>query len=123
MATEIFFDRDQGFSIVKRSGKIASGEMIEGTRKLVSDPIFKEMKKSLTILQDVDFSDVSAAELEDYASFCENHIPDIQIAIVAPGDLEFGISRRFQMLFGVEKVFVSRDMDRAVDWLGIGLPE
>lgn len=45
----------------------------------------------------------------------------IQRAVVAPGDLDFGISRQFQLIYDLsdEQFAVFRDLTDALDWLGI----
>ena len=48
-------------------------------------------------------------------------ISRVQMAIVAPGDLEFGIARRFQAIYELpEDVFaVFRDEKKALAWFGL----
>lgn len=52
-------------------------------------------------------------------------ISRVQMAIVAPRDLEFGISRRFQVIYELsdEAFAVFRSLDDALTWLGIDDPQ
>jgi hypothetical protein len=49
----------------------------------------------------------------------------IQRAVVAPGDLDFGISRQFQLIYDLpdEQFGVFRDLAEALDWLGVETPQ
>lgn len=99
------------------------GELMQGTRELESDPLFKNMEKRLSDVSEADFSDISAHEMEEHAQYCAINLKDLKIAVIAPGDLLYGLARRFEILSNKENILVTQDMSEALSWLGVTLPE
>ncbi len=97
--------------------------MLQGTKDLESNPLFKNIKKSLSDVSAGDFSDISADEFESHAQYCATKLQDLQIAIIAPSDLLYGIARRFEILSNKKNILVTREMDEALAWLDVTLPE
>lgn len=123
MATEIVIDNKQYTAFIKRTGLIKPGEMLQGTKDIISDPSFAEIRKSLSDISTADFSDISADEFEWHARYCREKFTGIKVAIVAPRDDLFGITRRFEILSDMKELLVTRDVNEALSWLDIALPE
>lgn len=123
MTTKIVFDNEQGTAFIMRTGHINPGEMLKGTKDLESNPSFKKIRKSLSDASTADFSDISPNEFESHARYCATRLKDLKIAIVAPSELLYGIARRFEILSNKEDILVTREMDEALSWLDVTLPE
>jgi hypothetical protein len=123
MATKIVFDQEQGTAFIRRWGHIAPGEMQKGTLDLEAHPLFKTITKSLSDASEADFSEISSDELESHAEYCAPRLRHIKIAIIAPSDLLYGLARRFAILSEKENILVTKDMNQALAWLEVTLPE
>ena len=123
MATKIVFDHEQETAFIKRTGHIDPGEMLRGTEDLISNPLFKSMRKSLSDVSTADFSDIPTKEFEAHAEYCSTVLKGLFVAIFAPDDLSFGISRRFETLSNKRNTLVTRDIQKALSWLDVTLPE
>ena len=58
------------------------------------------------------------------AQVCSHLVPPaprVKLALVAPGNLEFGIARQFQSIYELpdEVFFVARSLEGALAWLGL----
>ena len=123
MTTKMVIDKKQATAFIRRTGRLKPGEMLQGTKELISDPLFKNMKKSLGDVSKADFSDISTDELEFHARYCRDKFKGLKIALVAPSDLLYGLTRRFEILSEMDHLLVTRDMDEALSWLEVALPE
>lgn len=123
MSTKVVIDNEQSAAFIRRTGHINPGEMLKGTRDLESNPSFKNLRKSLSDVSAADFSDISADEFESHARYCATRLKDLKIAIVASSDLSYGISRRFEILSNKGNILVTREMNEALSWLDVTLPE
>jgi hypothetical protein len=126
MATRIVYDNDQGAAFIRRTGRINPGEMLKGTMDLESNPLFGDTSKGLSDVSAADFSGISAGELEYHAQYCATRLRDFKMAIVAPSDVLYGLSRRFEILShnnGKENLLITREMSEALSWLDVVLPE
>jgi len=117
------FDKNQDTVFIKRTGHIKPGEMLDGFKKIESNPFFGGMKKALADATAADFSDIPTEEFEAYGSYCGTRLKNIKIATVAPSDLSFGLGRMFTMLSNLETILVARTMEEALSWLNVTLPE
>ena len=61
--------------------------------------------------------------LRAYAQYCKTTLRNVEFAIIAPNDLTFGIARMFEMLSELENIYVTREVDDALAWLEVTLPE
>ena len=123
MATKIVFDNEQEAVFIKLAGYINPGQMLKETKNLVSNPLFNNIRKSLNDVSTADFSDITAAEFESHAHYCASKLKGLKIAIYAPTDLLFGISRRFEMMSTKKNILIAREMKEALSWLDVTLPK
>jgi len=116
---------DGALLVFKGSGVLTGLELIETTRKLVeSGDAVRRVRRTLALFDQVTQVDVSADDvrrlIEVDRSLVEL-IPRTTIAIVAPKDELFGLSRMWEMMVGVPgwetRVFRSRADAEA--WLSI----
>jgi hypothetical protein len=101
-------------------GVVADPDLLLHARTLSRDARFAPHYHQLTDARDVSRLDVTAAGVETLA----NVVPfgaGARRAIVAGSDAAFGMARMFEMLRGTkeDEIFVFRDMDAALRWLGL----
>ncbi len=124
MSFKFKIDTVKRIVFVKRFGLILPGEFGNALQEITCHPDFKNIDKLLTDATDSDVSTISTAELTKHAAFCKNKIKHLTVAIIAPKDLTFGISRMFEILSDLENIKVVREKKDALGWLKIkNLPE
>ncbi|HVR85993.1 MAG TPA: hypothetical protein VMU54_16855 [Planctomycetota bacterium] len=116
--------RDQGsFLILKGSGVLSGRELIETTRKLIgAGDAVRLVRFTLVLFDEVATVEVSADDvrrLVEVDKVLMKLIPRRVIAIVAPQDELFGLSRMWEMLVGVPgwETRVFRSRPEADAWL------
>ncbi len=120
MSTKLKFDTKNRILFMKRYGSIQPGELADEIQKVVSHSDYNSVDRIISDLTESDFTTVSTAEMNKFAEFCRNKFNDISaIALIAPKDLSFGISRMFVILSSLENVEVFREKKDALDCLGI----
>ncbi|HEV3027318.1 MAG TPA: hypothetical protein VG457_07075, partial [Planctomycetota bacterium] len=98
--------RDQGsFLILKGSGALTGRELIETTRELIeAGDAVRRVRFTLILFDEVARVEVSADDvrrLVEVDKVLMKLIPRTLIAIVAPKDELFGLSRMWEMMVGV----------------------
>ena len=120
MSTKFKFDTKNRILFVKRYGSIQPGELTDEIKKITSYSDYNSVDRLLSDLTESNLTAVSTDELERHAGLCRNKFKDLTaVALVAPKDLAFGISRMFEVLSNLENVEVFRKKKDALDWLGI----
>ncbi len=122
MPIRMVIERDIGLIRTTASGRVTGLDLVEYYRRLRAHPDFRSNLNEIFDAAQVDAVDVTAEDVRTLSSiteeFTKRGLP-VRVAIVAPGDLEFGMSRMYEMLqvqsINVLKVF--RDRKTAEDWL------
>jgi hypothetical protein len=118
----IAYNVDQGSNVVRlrASGTLVPDDLVSLWRDLETDPRIGSWRAIF------DMTDVTEIALDaDYLRTLAHRrpsfpfrTPDERVAIVAPSDVAFGMSRMFSQLAGSEDTMrVFRDVKDAEDWL------
>ena len=107
------------------SGVINESEFVESlNRHLNNDPEkFKKYRFSLTDLSDVSELNLSSDAIREHSSACIRAAgvnPDAIVAVVAPNDLGYGLSRMWEILSSDEiawEINVFRNKEEARMWI------
>ena len=114
------WDPESGIVTLKVEGTIVLSQAIEVTEEMYRDPRFQEPTRVLWDLRGGSF-DWETSELLEFASFVERSraVGRGRAAVLAPSDLEFGLSRIYQAYSedSPVEVRVWRDYDEAWSWL------
>jgi hypothetical protein len=122
MPIRMVIERDIGLIRTTASGRVTGHDLVEYYRRLRAHPDFRSNLNEIFDATLVDTVDVAAEDVRALSSITEEftkHGVPVRVAIVAPGDLEFGMSRMYEMLqvqsINVLRVF--RDRKTAEDWI------
>ncbi len=104
---------------MKRIGPSLPHDIINEMQEITRHPDFQSAEKFLSDLTEADLAMISTEALTEYAQFCTHELKNMSVAIVAPVDLSYGISRMFEMLADIPKIKVFKERDEALEWLEI----
>ena len=118
---DLRIDMEKDIAYIKLSGKMDAPAFLDALESTVSD---KRYKKGMGRLWDLTHVDLSALESKAVVELGQ-HLPpfppgigDVKVAFVAPGNVEFGLCRMFEMTCqGAAKIQVFRTMAEAEQWL------
>lgn len=118
--SEISMYPKQQLAVVLRSGDLSLEQLIEGVNTLFADPAFNNITNIISDLTHASLV-VKGEEFTKYAEHCRRlpRASAIAVAIVAPGDANFGLSRMFQTVSQLPRMFVVRSLPEAYERLGI----
>ncbi len=120
MSTKFKFDIESRILFVKRFGSIKPGELTDEMQQITSHSDYKGIDRLLSDLTESDLTAISTEELERHAELCRSKFKNLSaVALLAPEDLAFGVSRMFEVLSSLENVEVFRIKEDALDWLNI----
>lgn len=118
------FHREQGYVVVVYSGRFGDMEMLNAWKKLYEDKEWVPGLNEIVDCSQVDGTDVTSDGLEHLAEytngvFSKHGIHSVKVAIYAPTNLPFGMSRIYQSKACElsEKVRVFRSMHEAISWI------
>lgn len=122
MPIRMTIERDKGLIRTTASGCIGGTDLIEYYRRLRAHPNFRSNLNEIFDATQVEGVDVTAEDVRHLSSITEaftKHGVPVKVAIIAPGDVEFGMSRMYEMLqvqsINVLKVF--RERSAAEAWI------
>ena len=102
------------------SGALSTDDLLAYFAESRADPAFDPSMHRLMDLREVTALP-SSEEIRSLANFARNKAPVVEtarMAIIAPGDLAFGVSMMFKAFVGYgERLIVVRDEQEAMDWL------
>jgi hypothetical protein len=122
MPIRMTIERDTGLIRTSASGRVTGRDLVEYYRRLRAHPDFRSTLNEIFDVTQVDAIDVSADDVRRLSSvteeFTSRGVP-VKVAIIAPGDLEFGMSRMYEMLQvqSVNTLKVFRERSDAEDWI------
>jgi len=119
-------DIDKGTALRRHKviGKLSKNKLLESLGKLYTAPDFQPDMDVLWDLREADLSVFSTVDIElvrDFVGARWGTGGSSRAALVVSRDVDFGLSRMFEMLLEshtTSKVQVFRDMDEALEWLG-----
>lgn len=122
MPIRMIIERDVGLIRTTASGRLGGTDLIEYYRRLRAHPDFRSNLNEIFDATQVEAVDVTADDVRRLSSITEEftkHGVPVKVAIIAPGDVEFGLSRMYEMLqiqsINVLKVF--RERAAAEAWI------
>ncbi len=107
------------------SGEVTETELVDAARKLASDPSIPPGRRELLDLSGAQQTTVTPAVLRHVAAIfgaTDKTPAESRVAIYAPGDLFFGLSRMYETFRSSSspvQIRVFRALDEARTWLGI----
>lgn len=115
-------DAERGVRIATFHGCVDGDELLRAYQAQLDLPSYDASLDDLVDLRAIERLDVSATEMRDLMALFSSvdalgHAT--RLAIVAPGDLGYGLGRMYEMMRtgAAEEVGVFREMDEAFDWL------
>jgi len=124
MTVEYAFIEKFKLVIVNIADTVTFEQMIMHLMSLSKDPLYQPPMKKLVDFRKCRKYDLTRDQVEKFATLnreLSNFFINEQCAIVAPGDLEYGMSRAHEMYTyesGID-IQVFRQLHEALDWLGI----
>ncbi len=121
MPYEIIYDEQTASAILKSSGVVTNEELLNGLTELFADERFSSLKyitsdRTECLKYDLDVPTINKSVEMGIAASKQN--PSLLWALVSPQDVEYGISRMFEMLTdGVIKARVCRTIPEAEKWI------
>jgi hypothetical protein len=106
------------------SGEVREAELLEVAAKLASDPAIPPGHRELVDLTRLEDTDVTAGALRRVAQIyadTDERPEDSRVAIVAPRDLFFGLSRMYEVYRDGSplRLRIFRTLPEARAWLGL----
>lgn len=118
---ELSFDTGKNLAVIKLSGRLSREIILEAFDRAVADPRYREGMGRVWDFREADLSDLNAdtvVEMAQYAKRFPPGINDVKVAFVTERDLEFGLSRMFEMTSkSPTPIGVFRSMNDARDWM------
>jgi hypothetical protein len=122
MPIRTIIERDAGLIRTSASGRITGPDLVEYYHRLRAHPDFRGSLNEIFDATQVEAIDLTADDVRRLSSvteeFTRRGVP-VKVAIVAPGDLEFGMSRMYEMLQvqSVNELKVFRERSAAENWI------
>ena len=127
MSVRYEIDEENGVIHATAEGQFSALTWFEARTVMLQDPAFRE---GLDVLLDLRAaepvahpSEIIAKEAERFRVLAKR-IGSVRIAVVAPGDLAFGIVRQWTAWLSGSHADIKgfRDLDKAKQWLGLSHP-
>jgi|WetSurMetagenome_2_1015567.scaffolds.fasta_scaffold1069354_1 hypothetical protein len=122
MPIRMVIERDTALIRTTASGRVTGQDLVEYYRRLRAHPDFRSNLNEIFDASQVEAVDLTAEDVRRLSGITEEftkHGVPVRVAIIAPGDVEFGMSRMYEMLqvqsINVLRVF--RDRKAAEEWL------
>lgn len=122
MPIQTTIDCSKGLIQTRASGRVTGKDLIGYYKGLRAHPDFRSNLNEIFDASQVDDIDVTAADIRHLSSVTQAFTSvgvSIKVAIVAPGDLEFGMSRMYEMLQAqsINALKVFRERALAEEWI------
>jgi hypothetical protein len=118
------YDPELRTLFVELTGEVTANELVDAARKLSSDESVPPGHNELVDLSGIAQTDVTGATLRHVASLyasTDRRPEESRVAIYAPGDLYFGLSRMYGAFRDPSPVQIQifRELAEARAWLGL----
>ena len=118
---ELRFDEKRKIAHIRMSGALSSEEILGAFDAAVSDDRYRDGMGRLWDLREADLSSLDAQIIVSMAQYSLKYPPgvnDAKVAFVTARDLEFGLSRMFELSSKANTpIRVFREMREAEEWL------
>jgi hypothetical protein len=112
---------EKNIAYVKLSGPLSKKVILDAFDLIVSDKRYKKGMGRLWDFRDADLSSLDAETITEMAQYSLRFPPgvnDVKVAFVTARDLEYGLSRMFEMSSkAMTPIRVFRAMDEAEKWM------
>lgn len=114
-------DKDKNLIYIKFSGLITEQELMTTFAKMNEDPIFDKginvIMDAMKVKTNLNIKDIR--KIITYLKHIQKEREKIKLAIVAPGNATYGISREFESLWHEQAIElrVFRDLGKARNWV------
>ena len=122
MPIRTIIEKENGLIQTAASGRVSGAELVEYYTRLRGHPDFKRNLNEIFDASQVEQIDVTADDVRRLSAMTEEYTrlgEPVKVAIVAPGDLEFGMSRMYEMLQvqSINTLKVFRERSAAERWI------
>jgi len=120
MPATTHLDPDTGIAHCSATGKLTRDEVVAVVEQIYRDPNFREPRRTIWDIAEATPT-LNVQEVREVVAYVKAHRPAGagKTAIVATGDLAFGMGRMYEMLASEQQVKtrVFRDSELAQQWL------
>jgi hypothetical protein len=122
MPIRTIIEKDNGLIQTSASGRVSGPDLVDYYKRLRNHPDFKHDLNEIFDATQVEEIDVTADDVRRLSAVTEEYtslgVP-VKVAIVAPGDLEFGMSRMYELLQtrSINTLRVFRERSLAERWI------
>ena len=118
---DIRIDEEKNIAYIKLSGLLSEKVIISAFDLTVSDKRYKKGMGRLWDFRDSDLSSLGSVTITEMAQYSIRFPPginDVKVAFVTSRDLEYGLSRMFEIMSkATTPILVFRVMDEAEKWM------
>jgi hypothetical protein len=118
---DLRIDEDKNTAYIKLSGLLNKMIILDAFDLTVSDKRYKKGMGRLWDFRDADLSSLDSETITEMAQYSLKYPPginDVKVAFVNSRDLEFGLSRMFEISSrAITPIRVFRSMDEAEKWM------
>ena len=118
---DLRIDDEKNIAYIKLSGLLSKEVILNAFDLTVSDKRYKKGMGRLWDFRDADLSSLNSEtviEMAQYSLKFPEGIRDVKVAFVATSDLEFGLSRMFEITSQAKTpIGVFRSIDEAEKWM------
>ncbi len=118
---DLHIDGAKNIAYIKLSGALSKNAILSAFDLAVADERYKNGMGRLWDFRDADLSSLESNTIFDMAQYSlkfPSGVNDVKVAFVASRDVEFGLSRMFEMSSNSKTpISVFRTMDEAEKWM------
>ena len=120
-------NEELGLVISSWVGEISDADLLPSYKKLYENKIWKPGFNEIVDVRNAQVKSVTSKGLLQLSDLVKSYVKEkgieFKTAIIAPEDLQFGLSRVYEAISheSPEKIMVFRDLNDAFDWLDIDI--
>ncbi|MDJ0721187.1 MAG: hypothetical protein QNJ04_06135 [Desulfobacterales bacterium] len=118
---DLLIDEAKNMAYIKLSGVLSKEDILDAFEAAVSDKRYRNGMGRLWDFRDADLSSLESDTVIEMAQYSRKFPPginDVKVAFVTSRDIEYGLSRMFEMASKSKTpISVFRSMDKAEKWM------
>jgi len=118
---DLSFDTERNMAVIRLSGRLSSEIILRAFDDAVAHHDYRKGMGRVWDFREADLSALDAGTVTEMAQYSTRFPPginDVKVAFVTGRDLEYGLSRMFEMASkSATPIRVFRSMDDARDWM------
>lgn len=118
---DIQIDKEKNIAFIKLAGQLSRKIILDAFDFTVSDKRYKSGMGRIWYFKDADLSSLDPMDIIEMAQYSTRFPPginDVKVAFVASSDIEYGMSRMFELSSRSKTpIYVFRTMDEAEKWM------